>query len=164
MTQPKHELARPPVLHNKPSLWAEIWKKRTLYLFISPFFLLFAVFGIFPIIYSLYLSFHNWSGLGERTFVGLSNFQYLITDAGFWQAVGNTFAIWFLSSIPMLFFALVIAFLLNLPSLTGRGTYRTLFFITNVTSIVAVAIIFETIFSNQYADELLAFPCRNWFA
>ncbi|WP_078392630.1 carbohydrate ABC transporter permease [Shouchella patagoniensis] len=150
MTQPKHEVARPPVFHNKPSLWAEIWKKRTLYLFISPFFLLFAVFGIFPIIYSLYLSFHNWSGLGERTFVGLSNFQYLITDAGFWQAVGNTFGIWFLSSIPMLFFALVIAFLLNLPSLTGRGTYRTLFFITNVTSIVAVAIIFETIFSNQY--------------
>ncbi|WP_041824369.1 carbohydrate ABC transporter permease [Shouchella clausii] len=134
----------------KPSLWAEIWKKRILYLFISPFFLLFAVFGIFPIFYSLYLSFHSWSGLGEKTFVGLSQFQYLLGDAEFWQAVGNTFAIWFLSSIPMLFFALVIAFLLNLPSLKGRSTYQTMFFITNVTSIVAVAIIFETIFSNQY--------------
>ncbi|GIN13713.1 cytochrome c biogenesis protein [Shouchella clausii] len=148
--KPQTELGYEMLREHKPSLWAEIWKKRTLYLFISPFFLLFAVFGVFPIFYSLYLSFHSWSGLGDKTFVGLSQFQYLLGDAEFWQAVGNTFAIWFLSSIPMLFFALVIAFLLNLPSLKGRSTYQTMFFITNVTSIVAVAIIFETIFSNQY--------------
>ncbi|GAF11284.1 N-acetyl-D-glucosamine ABC transport system, permease protein 1 [Bacillus sp. JCM 19046] len=147
--QPQSEVGFQPS-HVKKSVWQEMWKKRTLYLFISPFFILFAVFGIFPIVYSLYLSFHSWTGLGEMTFVGLSQFQYLLGDSGFWQAVGNTFAIWFLSSIPMLFFALVIAFLLNLPSLKGRSAYQTMFFVTNVTSIVAVAIIFETIFSNQY--------------
>lgn len=146
--QSKVEFQSPQV--KKPSLWTEIWKKRTLYLFISPFFILFAVFGVFPIVYSLYLSFHSWTGLGEMTFVGLSQFQYLLGDMEFWQAVGNTFAIWFLSSVPMLFFALVIAFLLNLPALKGRTVYQTMFFMTNVTSIVAVAIIFETIFSNQY--------------
>lgn len=135
---------------DKPSLWSEIWKNRILYLFISPFFILFLIFGLFPILFSLYLSFHSWSGLGEMSFVGLAQFQYLVTEPVFWQSVGNTFAIWFLSSVPMLFFALVIAFLLNLPNLRMRGTYRTMFFITNVTSIVAVAIIFETIFSNQY--------------
>ncbi|WP_373370388.1 carbohydrate ABC transporter permease [Alkalicoccobacillus plakortidis] len=135
---------------SKPSLWSEIWKNKILYLFISPFFILFLIFGLFPILFSLYLSFHSWSGLGEMTFVGLSQFQYLLTEPVFWKSVGNTFAIWFLSSVPMLFFALVIAFLLNLPNLRMRGSYRTMFFITNVTSIVAVAIIFETIFSNQY--------------
>ncbi|WYP24811.1 sugar ABC transporter permease [Alkalihalobacillus sp. FSL W8-0930] len=135
---------------SKPSLWSEIWKHRILYLFISPFFLLFLIFGLFPILFSLYLSFHSWSGLGDMTFVGFSQFNYLLTEPVFWQSVGNTFAIWFLSSVPMLFFALVIAFLLNLPRLRMRGAYRTMFFITNVTSIVAVAIIFETIFSNQY--------------
>ncbi|WP_245628030.1 carbohydrate ABC transporter permease [Shouchella shacheensis] len=134
----------------EPSLWSQIWRNRVLYLFISPFFILFLIFGLFPILFSFYLAFHSWSGLGEMEFVGFSQFQFLLTEPSFWQAVGNTFAIWFLSSIPMLFFALVIAFMLNLPMLKFRGAYRTMFFITNVTSIVAVAIIFETIFSNQY--------------
>ncbi len=88
------------------SLWSEIWKNRVLYLFISPFYLLFLVFGLFPILFSFYLSFHSWSGLGEMTFVGLAQFRYLLTEPDFWQAVGNTFAIWFISSIPMLFFCL----------------------------------------------------------
>ncbi|MFB5663374.1 carbohydrate ABC transporter permease [Alteribacillus sp. HJP-4] len=135
---------------NGPSLWSQIWKNRVLYLFISPFFILFFIFGLFPILFSFYLAFHSWSGLGEMEFIGLSQFQFLLTESAFWQAVGNTFAIWFLSSVPMLFIALVIAFMLNLPTLKFRGAYRTMFFITNVTSIVAVAIIFETIFSNQY--------------
>ncbi|TSB45116.1 sugar ABC transporter permease [Alkalicoccobacillus porphyridii] len=151
----------------KPSLWNEIWKNRVLYLFISPFFILFMIFGLFPILFSLYLSFHSWSGLGEMTFIGLAQFQYLITEPTFWRSVGNTFAIWFLSSVPMLFLALIIAFLLNLPTLSMRGTYRTMFFITNVTSIVAVAIIFETIFSNQYGllnylFSLVGIPQLEW--
>ncbi|WP_438799901.1 carbohydrate ABC transporter permease [Alkalicoccobacillus porphyridii] len=125
------------------------------------------IFGLFPILFSLYLSFHSWSGLGEMTFIGLAQFQYLITEPTFWRSVGNTFAIWFLSSVPMLFLALIIAFLLNLPTLSMRGTYRTMFFITNVTSIVAVAIIFETIFSNQYGllnylFSLVGIPQLEW--
>ncbi|MBM7682387.1 cellobiose transport system permease protein [Pullulanibacillus pueri] len=134
----------------KRSLWSEIWKNRVSYLFISPFYILFLIFGLFPILFSLYLAFHSWTGLGEMKFVGLAQFKYLLTEPDFWHSVGNTFAIWFISTIPMLFFALVIAFLLNLPLLKFRGIYRTLFFVTNVTSIVAVAIIFQSIFNNNY--------------
>lgn len=134
----------------KHSLWAEVWKNRVSYLFISPFYILFLAFGLFPILFSLYLAFQSWTGLGKMKFVGLAQFKYLVTEPTFWQAVGNTFIIWFISTIPMLFFALVIAFLLNLPSLKFRGIYRTLFFVTNVTSIVAVAIIFQSIFNNSY--------------
>jgi len=134
----------------KKSLWKEIYKNRTLYLFISPFYILFLIFGLFPIVFSLYLSFHKWSGLGDMEFVGLDQFKFLLSDDVFWQSVGNTFLIWFISTLPMLFFALVIAFLLNAPFTRFRGFYRTTFFITNVTSIVAVTIIFKSLFGNQY--------------
>ncbi|MBO1513399.1 carbohydrate ABC transporter permease [Metabacillus bambusae] len=135
---------------SRGSLLHEIYKNRTLYLFISPFYLLFLIFGLFPIVFSLYLSFHKWGGLGAMEFVGLKQFTYLLTDTVFWQSVGNTFAIWFLSAIPMLFGALVIAFLLNTPFLKFKGFYRTAFFVTNVTSIVAVTIIFKSIFGDSY--------------
>nr|WP_312855453.1 sugar ABC transporter permease [Litoribacterium kuwaitense] len=127
-----------------------MWKNRALYLFISPFYILFLIFGLFPILYSVFLAFQSWNGLGAMEFVGLAQFQYMLTEPDFWQAVGNTFAIWFISTIPMLFFAMILAVVLNIPMLKFRGTYRTLFFVTNVTSIVAVAIIFQSIFNNEY--------------
>lgn len=135
---------------DKRSLWKEIYKNRALYLFISPFYLLFLIFGLFPIFFSLYLAFHKWGGLGEMEFVGLKQFGYLLSDTIFWQSVGNTFVIWFFSTIPMLFGALIIAFLLNTPLLKFKGFYRTAFFVTNVTSIVAVTIIFKSIFGNNF--------------
>jgi cellobiose transport system permease protein len=63
---------------SRGSLWREIYKNRTLYLFISPFYLLFLIFGLFPIVFSLYLSFHKWGGLGAMEFVGLKQFTYAI--------------------------------------------------------------------------------------
>ena len=68
-----------------------------LYLAISPFYLLFAIFGLFPILFSIVLSFTDWDGMGEISFVGLAQYQYLLADTRFWNAVGNTFIIWFLS-------------------------------------------------------------------
>jgi cellobiose transport system permease protein len=143
-------LAHPAVPLPKSSIWHDIYKNKVLYLFISPFYLLFLAFGLFPVLFSLFLSFQSWAGIGEMEFVGLVQFQYLITDPVFWKAIGNTFIIWFLSTIPMLFGALCIAFLLNVPSLRFKGFYKTAFFLTNVTSIVAVTIIFKSIFGNQY--------------
>lgn len=143
-------LAHPAVQLAKSSIWHDIYKNKVLYLFISPFYLLFLAFGLFPVLFSLFLSFQSWAGIGEMEFVGLVQFRYLITDPVFWKAIGNTFIIWFLSTIPMLFGALCIAFLLNVPMLRFKGFYRTAFFLTNVTSIVAVTIIFKSIFGNQY--------------
>ncbi|WP_274363160.1 carbohydrate ABC transporter permease [Paenibacillus thermotolerans] len=132
------------------SVWAEIWKQRSVYLAISPFYILFAVFGIFPIGFSLYLAFHRWDGIGEMTFNGINNFRYMFTDGEFWQAVGNTFVIWIYSTIPMLFFALIIAFLLHAPFVRFRTLFRVGYFLPNVTSIVAVAIIFGALFANEF--------------
>src|SRR5262245_59043984 len=83
------------------------------YLAISPFYVLFAVFMLGPVLFSLYLAFHRWSGLGPMQFVGLQNFRFLVKDSLFWQSLSNTFAIWFLSTVPMLMLAMVLAAMLN---------------------------------------------------
>lgn len=120
-----------------------------LYLAISPFYILFAAFGIFPIIFSLYLSFHSWDGIGPMRYVGLEQYRYLLTDTHFWHSILTTFEIWVISTIPMLFMAMVIATLLN-SSIRFRGAYRVAYFIPNVTSLVAIAIIFGSVFSNSF--------------
>ena len=111
----------PPVSERKrPSALRRFWPQ---YVAVAPFYVLFLIFGLFPIVFSIYLSFTDWDGMGERTFVGLAQYQYLISDPKFWNAVSNTFIIWFLSTIPMLFFALVLAFLLH-QNIRFKGVYR----------------------------------------
>lgn len=119
------------------------------YLAISPFYILFAVFGLFPILFSIYLSFQDWDGIGQMQFVGLAQYQYLITDPRFWNAVANTFIIWFISTVPMLFLALVIAFALH-QNIRFRGVYRVAYFLPNVTSMVAMALVFGSVFSDSF--------------
>ena len=119
----------------------------------SPVYLLFLVFGLFPIVFSIVLSFTDWDGMGEIEFVGLAQYQYLLTDTRFWNAVGNTFIIWFLSTIPMLFLALVIAFLLH-SNIRFKGAYRVAYFIPNVTSMVAMTIVFGSVFRQLRAGQL----------
>lgn len=140
--------AGPPA--KQPGVWREIVRKKAVYAAISPFYILFAVFGIFPIFYSLYLSVHKWDGIGLMSFVGISHYKYLLTEPQFWNAVLNTFEIWILSTIPMLCFALVIAFLMHSSFVRFRTFYRIAYFIPNVTSIVAVAIVFSNLFGSHY--------------
>lgn len=119
------------------------------YVSIAPFYILFLVFGLFPLVFSIWLSFNDWDGMGKMKFVGLAQYQYLITDSRFWNAVANTFIIWFMSTIPMLFLALVIAFLLH-QNIRFKSVYRVAFFLPNVTSMVAMAIVFGSIFSDSF--------------
>ena len=68
-------------------LTTEIWKHRKAYAAISPFFIVFAIFGLFPIAFSMYLSFQKWDGIGEMTFNGLNNYRFMLGDPEFWHAV-----------------------------------------------------------------------------
>ena len=131
------------------NLRRDIARYLPLYLSISPFYILFAIFGLFPIAFSLYLSLQKWDGIGAMTPVGLSQYRFLVTDPFFWRSIVNTLEIWVISTIPMLFLALVIAFLLN-SSLRFKGFYRVAYFLPNVTSIVAISIIFGSIFGNSF--------------
>ncbi|MFF1821284.1 carbohydrate ABC transporter permease [Kribbella sp. NPDC058245] len=119
------------------------------YAAISPFFILFAVFGAFPILFSIWISFHSWDGIGSMKWVGLEQYSYLLSDPTFWKAIGNTMIIWVLSTVPMLLLALVIANALH-NATRFRTFYRIAYFIPNVTSVVAVTLVFGSIFSNNF--------------
>jgi cellobiose transport system permease protein len=120
------------------------------YLFISPFFLIFGVFGLFPLGYTAYVSLTDRTLLNPVShFIGLHNYALLIHDSYFWNAVENTFGIWFLSTIPQLLLALVIAHVLN-TQLHARTFFRMSVLLPQVTSLVAVALIFTQLFAHDY--------------
>jgi len=120
-----------------------------LYAAISPFYLLFLCFGLVPVGFSLYLSFHRWDGLGSMEFAGLSQYEYLLSDTQFWGSIGNTLVIWALATFPMIALSLVTAVMLN-SAVRLKNFYRFAFFLPNVTSVVAVAIIFGSVFSTNF--------------
>jgi cellobiose transport system permease protein len=137
------------------------------YVAISPYYLLFAVFGLFPIAFSAYLAFHRWDGLNPVTYAGLDQFRFVLADATFRLAVVNTLIIWVLSTVPMLLMALGLAALLNSVK-RFKTFYQVVLFLPSVTSIVAIAIFFKAIFSNDYGilnDALRAvgLPAVQWF-
>jgi cellobiose transport system permease protein len=145
---------RPPESVDKATPRRAAGRRRVLahwpqYLAISPFYLLFAVFGLFPVLFSLFVAFHRWDGLGDMEWVGLQQFRFLMEDGTFWLAMRNTFIIWFLSTVPMLFLALVIAAMLH-SSVRFKGFYRIAYFIPNITSLVAMAIFFGAVFSTNF--------------
>jgi cellobiose transport system permease protein len=119
------------------------------YTAVAPFFILFAIFGAFPILFSIWISFHSWDGIGQMKWVGLQEYSYLLSDPTFWKAIGNTLIIWVLSTVPMLLLSLVIANALH-NATRFRSFYRIAYFIPNVTSVVAVTLVFGSIFSNNF--------------
>ncbi|WP_282701373.1 sugar ABC transporter permease [Streptomyces sp. CC219B] len=120
-----------------------------LYAAISPFYLLFLCFGLIPVGFSLYLSLHRWDGLGSMEWAGLSQYQYLLSDTDFWNAIGNTVVIWALATFPMIFLAMVTAVMLN-SAVRFKSVYRVAYFLPNITSVVALAIVFGSIFSTNF--------------
>ena len=120
------------------------------YLYILPFFAAFAVFGLFPLGYTAWVSFTD-RGLLEPTthWIGLDNYSALIHDSYFWNAVENTLAIGAISTVPQLALALVLAHVLN-TRLRARTLFRMSLLLPQVTSLVAVGLIFAQLFSTDY--------------
>ena len=122
----------------------------TPYLIISPFFVLFAVFGIFPIVYTLWVSLHKYDLVSpNRPFIGLDNYRRLLEDEYFWNALRNTVAIFTIATVPQLLLALMLAALLN-RRLRARTFFRMGVLLPNITSIAAVTIIFNQLFGRDY--------------
>jgi len=110
-------------------------------LFLTPAIALFAVFTVFPIVYSFLLSFQTSVG-GEMVFAGLDNYRRLFGDQIFRTALFNTFVILVIQVPIMLFLALVLASLLHAAK-RARALFRVSFFMPAVTSLVAYSIIFS---------------------
>jgi len=120
------------------------------YLYISPFFILFATFGLFPLGYTAYVAMTDRTLLDPTwNFIGLDNFTALIHDSYFWNALENTLGIFLIATIPQLLFALFLAHVLN-TKLRARTFFRMFVLLPQVTSLVAVALIFTQLFSHDY--------------
>ena len=120
------------------------------YLYISPFFILFALVGLFPLVYTAYVSMHDWHLIGgEGDFVGADNFLFVLGQDKFWIALRNTFSIFLISAVPQVIFALIIAAVLDL-NIRAKTFWRMSVLIPYIVTPVAVALIFSNMFADQY--------------
>ena len=129
----------------------------TPYLFVSPFFLLFLLVGMFPLGYTAWVSMHDWGLLtGQGDWAGLDNYRRVVADRYFWNALRNTISIFLLSSVPQVLIALGLAGLLD-TQLRVRGLWRMGVLLPFVVAPAAVALIFGNVFGDRYglANELL---------
>jgi len=121
------------------------------YLFTAPFFIMFLVFGLAPIVFSVVLAFFDVDVLsGIYNPVGLANFTELFADSRFWNALANTFDIWLISTIPMIIMSIGLAAILHNPFLRGSTFWRTILLVPNITSVLAIAIVFGQLFGRDF--------------
>ncbi|HLU98505.1 MAG TPA: sugar ABC transporter permease [Thermobifida alba] len=137
------------------------------YLFISPFFILFAIFGLFPLLYTVWVSLHDWTLLGgNQGFVGIDNYIRLVQDAKFWNSLYNTFGIFIIAVVPQLLLAMYLADTLS-RRIRAVNFFRMGLLLPYLTSVAAVAIVFSQLFGTQfglinYALGFIGIDPINW--
>lgn len=113
--------------------------------FIAPNFIGFFLFTLIPVIFSLILAFMKWDSFGTPEFVGLKNFSKMLNDDTFWISLKNTF-LYTIGVVPLtLICSLGLAILLN-KKIRGMKFFRTAFFFPYVTSLVAIAVVWNMLF------------------
>jgi len=126
--------------------------------FILPNFIGFGVLTLVPIVILFYMAFTNWNVFGKADFVGLANFTRLMGDGSFRTSVVNTLY-YSVMHIPLtIVVSLGLALLLN-NKLRGVAFFRTAAFFPYITSIVAIAVVWNLLFSPEYGpiNEFLKF-------
>jgi cellobiose transport system permease protein len=148
---------RPPQPKTRGHWLAKLDVKGSPYLYILPFFVVFGVFSLYPMLRTAWISLHDWNLIApdRRTYIGLANYTALLRDDYFWNAVFNTFGMFLLATIPQLLLALLLANTLN-RGLRWRTFFRMSILVPNVTSVAAVGIVFGTLFQRD-------FGVVNWF-
>ncbi|HEY9369343.1 sugar ABC transporter permease [Streptomyces sp.] len=138
------------------------------YALIAPFFLLFAAFGLFPLLYTGWAALHRveLTAPGDMEWVGLRNFGRLLVDDFFWNALWNTVTIGILSTVPQLLIALGLAHLLH-RRLRGRAFFRVAALTPYATSVAAATLIFVLLFGRDHgmvnwALGLVGFGPVDW--
>lgn len=161
-------VSRPP---RRLGLWQRLRSRsneRVGYLFILPSFIHIMFFLIVPIVFSLYLSLHDWNGpsFQNAPYIGLANYRFLAGDTRFWRAMRNS-GYYTLLSVPLgMAISLVIALVMN-QKLRGVYLFRTLFFMPVISSWVAVSVVWITLLDPNvgllnYILKLAGLPAINW--
>lgn len=155
MTAPIVPDTHPPL---RRSWWKENQQRLAPWLFLAPGIFMFAVYVIIPIFQSINISFYDWDGLGERTWVGTDNYVELLDDEAFYTSLKNN-VIWlvlYMLAIPM---GLFVALFLN-QTVRGIRIYKSLFFFPFVISQVVVGLVFAWFYDPSYGLMNIAL---GWF-
>ncbi len=140
------------------------------YLFILPFFAIYAAFLLYPTLSALWLSFHEAVALDTPTFTGLDNYVRLVQDERYLHALRNT-TVYALASVFILSpLALVVAVAIRsflVPSANLKSFYRIALFVPFVTSLVVIALMFSLVFNKDFGllnsfFDLIGLPKLNW--
>jgi ABC-type sugar transport system permease subunit len=142
----------------------------TPYLFLAPFFIVYAIFLLYPVIDAFRLSFNERIGISAPTFVGLENYRTLFQDERYLKALLNTTlyagaSLFILSPLALLLALAVRSFLV--PSANMKSFYRIAYFLPNITSFVVIALMFGLVFDANYGLlnaflEAIGQPTHNW--
>jgi len=135
-----------------PRVLKTLVKYKTAYLFISPFFILYAIFGLYPAIYSIVLSMNDSRGRGAWKFVGLNNYIRLwFHDPVFPVTLLNMGKYLLLIVVPMTFFGLLLAVLLNTKQARRlSGFYRTMMILPYVLAPTVISVVFIQIYDTSF--------------
>ncbi|RMI44023.1 carbohydrate ABC transporter permease [Streptomyces triticirhizae] len=152
------------------SRWYRWDLKYSPYAFISPFFLFFAAFGLFPLLYTGWAAMHQVSmtNPNEMEWVGFDNFSRLWDDEFFWNALRNTFTIGLISTVPQLLMALGLAHILNYR-MRGSMMFRVAMLTPYATSVAAATLVFAMLYGRDYgminwALDLVGIDPVSWEA
>jgi len=118
-----------------------------IYAFLLPTIVLYGLYTLYPIVASYWYSLVEWNGFNDdQTFVGISNFQAVVSDPLFWSAVRITVVFMLIVAPLRVFGAFFIAILLNSPRLPFSGFFRTAFFLPVVTTTAIVGVVMRFVF------------------
>ncbi len=143
------------------------------YMFIAPFFLVFLIFQLYPLIYTFYLSFVEYKMTGSKLtnngFCGFDNYLKVLKTRDYmagkdvWfntipmNTIKNTLVIWIINFIPQILLALLLAawFTDTVVKLKGQGAFKVMMFLPNIITASSIAVLFNSLFGNQGPVTLL---------
>lgn len=130
------------------------------YAFIAPFFIVFAAFSLYPVFYTLYLSFTRFPGYGEPVWVGFQQYSLVLKDPNFWDALSNTVRMWGVNIVLQITLAmgLVMIFSDIKYKVKGLKFFRLVYYLPNLISAAVVALLFSKILNPGYGilNEVLS--------
>lgn len=138
------------------------------YLMISPWFIVFVLFGLYPLLYGLYLSFTNYLGfnIDHLKFVGMANYKTVFSDSDAMYALGRTLLVTVINVPLGTIIGLLLALLLN-RKVRGVGVFRTIFYLPSIIPAISAIMIWKFLFSTSdgILNAILGFfhlPEINW--
>jgi raffinose/stachyose/melibiose transport system permease protein len=124
-------------------------KNADAYGMVVPVLVLYFLFVLYPLARGLYISFHQWDGLGDMKWIGLNNYRFILKDDVFWLSIRNTFTFAFVVTVVKNIFGLGLALILN-TNIKYKTFFRVVSFAPVTLSFVVIGILWSWIFNPTF--------------